>query len=397
MTPIALRPRLLRNAHLRLLVEVVERAQDAYDDPNVLMAARSFFGRRFADRDALDLWLEERDAHSQFLPWLLWDAELPGGAKAIIGALNPQSPSELEVLRGLMATRARVWQVVQVRGGLTTLRQIGSDATVDVDEPVLCRVAVPGELYVARVLQLPGVALLDAVHACAPASGEKALLRASNRAARAPLHRQLPILLAACDLVLRRLPTPGQDGTALLRHATLVYEIEDIQSVDAAMQCAVQAGHLEVQACGRYSIRDANFGPVGAVLRRTQGRLYAATGLPREHELRQALSAALPGLKPRTTLYRDVRALFEPHLRATWHPEALRSFARDFLGECLMTFPDTPYTWLGGATPREAILTPDGRAEVQAWLRRVEQVSAVAGPGYERAAQTIWRDLTAAG
>jgi hypothetical protein len=110
--------------------------------------------------------------------------------------------------------------------------------------------------------------------------------------------------------------------------------------------------------------------------------------------LRQAVQAALPGVRYVSTLVRDLDTLLDPETRIHWQNDELQTVARDWIGECLATFHDTAHPWLGGVTPREAIRTPAGRTQVHAWLRTVEQVSEVAGPGWEKALQSIWRDLS---
>ena len=407
------RPYLMRTAHLRLLVGAVELAQDALDEVPVLRAAARFFHRPFADRSALEAHLAERDAHSQFFPWLLWDADLPDGPLGMRLLATKRTAVDREVLLGLLATQPDVFQVVGTSAQSTVLERVADGRCVAVIEPVLRAVATRGELYVARVVECGDCCLLDAVHACLPATARRSLVRAARRTRELEPEQALAHLLTTSARAMRRVevPTePWRQGDPLL-HATLAFEVLDPRALDAALNAAVAANRLERGSSRRFSILDAMFGPVGAVLRLAGARLYAATTAQRVDDLQAAVMHALPGLRHACTLFRDPDVLLDPsrwptaqnrgepvsqpaRARDGWQSDELQSFARDWIGECLATFHDTAHRWLGGVTPREAIRTPAGRSQVRAWLRTVEQVTAVAGPGYESALQSIWRDLS---
>lgn len=407
------RPYLLRAAHLRMLVGAVELAQDSLDEVPVLEAAGRFFRRVFADRAALESHLAERDAHSQFFPWLLWDADLPDGPLGMRLLETRRTAVDREVLLTLLATQPDVFQVVGTSAQSTVLERVADGRCVAVIEPVLRAVATRGELYVARVLECGDCYLLDAVHACLPGTARRSLVRAARRTRELPPEQALVHLMTTSTRAMRRVevPTePWRQGDPLL-HATLAFEVVDPRALDAALDLAVTATRLEQRSSRRFSILDATFGPVGAVLRREGARLYAATTAQRADDLQAAVTLALPGLRHACTLFRDPDVLLDPSRwpaarkdgllarqgeqpRDRWRSDELQSFARDWIGECLATFHDTAHPWLGGVTPREAIRTPTGRSQVRAWLRTVEQVTAVAGPGYESALQSIWRDLS---
>lgn len=398
---VQLRPYLLRSAHLRMLVGAVELAQAALDEPAVLLAAERFFGRTLPDRAALEAWLIDRDAHSQFFPWLLWDADLPEGPLGL-RLLEVRRPAvEREVLLALLATQPDVYQVLGTSAQSTVLERVADGRCVAVVEPVLRAVATRGELYIGRVLECGDCYLLDAVHACVPGTARRSLVRWARRVRDLEPELALPTLLEASRRAMRRLdkPTePWRQGEPLL-HATLAFEASDAALLDDALHRAVGQGWLDRRSSRRFTILDAQFGPVGAVLRRAGARFYAATTAQRAGDLHTAVLARLPGLRHACTLYRDPDVLLDPNRRTAttakdgWRSDELQSFARDWIGECLATFHDTAHPWLGGVTPREAIRTPTGRSQVRAWLRTVEQVSEVAGPGYESALQSIWREL----
>ena len=392
----ALRPFLLRRAHLRVLVAAVELAQDRLGEVPVLAAASRFFGRRFRAEQALETYLSDRDAHSQFFPWLLWDAELPGGPLGSRLRKTYDAGAEREVLEALLAARPDVFQVVGLGAKSTVLERVADGRCHAVSEPVLQAVAAQGELFVARVLECGDCCLLDAVHASLPGAARRALVRAARRKVEAKAEMRLPQLLSASRRAVERIAMPElpwQGSGALLR-ATHVFDVSDKRKLVATLKGAVQSGELQAQSASRFVVADEQFGPVGAVLRISGERLYAATSSSlKTHALRRALEGTLGSLTYSCTLYRDLDALLDPRLRDRWAAGELRSIAQDWVDECIATFRDTPHDWLGGVTPREAVRTPAGRLQVRAWLRAVERVSEVAGPGYRSALQSIWREL----
>jgi len=401
-TPIPLRPFLLRRAHLRLLVAAVEQAQAAVGEAASLAAAERFFGQSFADQDALDEHLMERDGHSQFFPWLLWDAEFaakrgkrqPSGPVGNRLLTECRDPSSREVLQALLAASADVYQVVGMNEESTVLECIADGRHVVVTEPVLRAVATAGELFLARVVDCGDCCLLDAVHACLPQGARRALLRAARKARSLPKPERLPLLLAAADRAMGRLADPGaRDGQELLR-VTAVHLLDDVEGLLATLASAVRDGALDQPSPWRFVIVDPDFGPAGAVLRVTRGRLYSATTSPqRARSLRSSVEKRLPVGRHACTLYRDLDGLLDPASRSSWGPVEMQTVAADWVGECLATFHDTPHAWLGGVTPREAVRTATGRTQLTAWLRTVEQVSEVAGPVYRNALQSLRRDL----
>ncbi len=393
----AFRPFLLRRAHLRVLVAAVDLAQESLCEPAIRAAASRFFGRRFKDEQALESYLAERDAHSQFFPWLLWDAELPGGPLGARLRKTRTTGPEREVLDALLTARADVFQVTGLGAKSTVLERVADGTCHAVSEPVLQAVASRGELFVARVVDCGDCCLLDAVHASVPAAARRALVRAARRQADARVEARLPLLLAASRRAVERMALPElpwQDSGALLR-ATLVFAAGDPAGLLATLKAEVKSGRLEAQSPRRFVVCGAGLGPVGAVLRVSGDRLYAATSSSaKTHALRKSLETNLPELTYCCTLYRDLDALLDPRLRDRWAAGELRSIAQDWVDECLATFHDTAHDWLGGVTPREAVRTPTGRLQVRAWLRAVERVSEVAGPSYGAALQSLWRDLS---
>lgn len=421
LTP--LRPYLLRRAHLQVLVAAVDRAEHALGEPMVLAAAERFFGRCFASRDTLEEFLSDCGGHSQLHPWLLWDADLPGGPlghrllrpvakgkrsprkgfalKDPPGSRQPHHDLPLtgvagEVLRALLETTPDVYQVVAAGTPSTVLERLSDGRQMAVAEPVLAAVAGPGDVFVARVVDCGDTALLDAVHACLPAATRRAMVRAARKAALVPLAQRLPLLLAASTRATDRLADAGagwRDGEGLIR-VTLVHAVEDPAALQVALRDAVAAGVIEQASPRRFIIVDEGFGPPGAVLRPAGERLYAATTSPaRARLLRTAIERHLPGTRPCRTLYRDLDGLLDPRNREGLPLGEARAVAEDWVGECLATFHDTAHAWLGGVTPREAVRTVVGRNQLRAWLRTVEQVSELAGPRYRTAVQSIKREL----
>lgn len=405
---VRLTPHLLRAAHLRVLIAAVDQAQMAFDDAEVLAAAGRFFGRQpFASGEALHFWLDEHDAHPQFLPWLLWDAGLttgPGEADLTRRLRRAcTSPVERTVLKALRATQADVYTVTAVDQKITTMRRLRDGQMLAVHEPVLRAMAAPGEIFVARVVEIGKVQLLDAVHASLPTQCHEGMLRAAKRAETLPVEQKLPSLLRAASKGLEKIqPDRPQPGTASARlHWTLAFSIDNTERVLEVLRRAVQEGRLARLSPKRFAVLDGTLGPIGATVRVSGTRLYAATSAPGAKV--QARAAAVQGLRdglaqlldlqPQATLVRDLEPLFNPRRRNKWTSSELQSVAREWIGECLTGFQDTAQPWLDGATPREAVRTADGRLRVRAWLHHVEQVSEVAGPGYNGAVQRLWKEL----
>ena len=400
---VRLQPHLLRAAHLRVLVAAVDQAQMAFDDAEVLVAAGRFFGRdAFASADTLQHWLDEHDAHAQFLPWLLWDAN--GGADAIdvpqhqlVKRLRRQfrSGPEKTVLKALCATRPDVYAVAAVDGKTTTMERLRDRVEIVVHEPVLRSMAAVGEVFVARVVEVAGLHLLDAVHASLPAICRPAMLRIAKRLEAMPSERRLPTLLNAASRSLNRVrPTPARfAGPAGRMRWTMVFAVDDAERVQEALRRATLEGQLARLAPNRFAVLDPTLGPIGATLRLSGTRFFAATSAPGGVTRLRSGLPPLIGLEPQATLVRDLEPLFDARRRSEWSSSELQSVAREWMGECLTAFQDTAQPWLDGATPREAVRTADGRIRVKAWLSHVEVVGEVAGPGYNTAVQRLWREL----
>jgi hypothetical protein len=398
---VRLQPHMLRAAHLRVLVTAVDQAQMAFDDAEVRIAAGRFFGRQpFSDADALQTWLDEQDAHAQFLPWLLWDAEADTaqpGTSLLARRLRRafRSGPERTVLNALMATRPDLYEVVAVEGKTTRMARLLDQAQFVVHEPVLRGMAAVGEVFVARVIDVAGVHLLDAVHASMPASCRPTMLRVAKRVATLPSERRLPSLLRAASRSLNRInpETTRLVGPAARTRWTMVFAIAGDAALHDTLRHATHDGRLARVSSTRYAVLDPTLGPIGATLRLAPGRLFAATSAPGGIEVLRTALPALLGVAPQATLVRDLEPLFDVRRRKEWSSSELRSVAREWMGECLTAFQDTAQPWLDGATPREAVRTPDGRVRVKAWLRHVEMVGEVAGPGYTTAVQRLWREL----
>ncbi len=398
---VRLQPHLLRAAHLRVLVAAVDQAQMAFDDGEVLVAAGRFFGREaFASADALQTWLDEHDAHAQFLPWLLWDSDTDNGAQPqhnLAKRLRRQfrSGPEKTVLKALCATRPDVYAVSAVDGKTTTMERLRDRAEVVVHEPVLRAMAAVGEVFVARVVDVGGLHLLDAVHASLPAMCRPAMLRVAKRLESLPNERCLPTLLSAASRSLNRVrPTPARfAGPAGRMRWTMVFAVDDTARVQEALRRALLDGQIARLSPNRFAVLDASIGPIGATLRLSGTRFFAATSAPGGMTRLRTGLPPLIGLQPQATLVRDLEPLFDARRRSEWSSSELQSVAREWMGECLTAFQDTAQPWLDGATPREAVRTTDGRIRVKAWLSHVEIVGEVAGPGYNTAVQRLWREL----
>lgn len=397
-----IRPYLLRSAHLRVLVQAVERAQRHLGDADVLLEAGRHFGEKFATGADLERYLDAGDLHSQFFPWLLWDAELrdthgePSGPLGQRMLQSARSGAEKQVLNALLQTPPTAFQVTGTNKLSCVLERLHDGRCFVIDEAVLRAVATKGEIYIARVLDLGDVFLLDAVHACAPMAARRGLIRVARRLEQeARPNRLVPLLLACVRGIDRatgqQMPWHASAGNLRQTH---VFALPDVRATQQLLRAAVQAGELTAHSDRHFVFTGAQLGPAGATLRLTQDRLHAATTAAWQvAPLREAVESHFGQLSYLLTLCCDLDALFDPAQRGRWDQEELQCLAQDWVDERLVNFHDTPHDWLGGATPRQAVRTALGRTQVQAWLRAMERVSEVAGPRYRSALQRIWREL----
>lgn len=397
---IAFRPYSLRRAHLRVLVAAMDAAQDYLSDPEVIAAAERFYDRPFASGEALSRHLNAHDGHSQFFPWLLWDAEQPRGrlGRRLLGMSS--SGAELEILDALLRTRADVFQVASCDEDSATLERVADGLLVHIDEPVLGTVSAPGELLVARILDLGDHHLLDAVHACLPPQGRRGLVRAARRARRVRIDEQLPILLAAAGRAMRRLqreqPTlHAPDGGPVVQ-TTLVFAVESRERIEKKLQDAEETGVLR-RADGHWIVVSSTSDLAGVTLRLTGERLHASTSREdRTTRLRDRLIGWLPGLRYQAAVHRDLDALLcTEHWRREEIVE-LRRLGEQWLQEYLTAFKDRPQQTLGGRTPREAVRTVRGRDKVHALLRSVQRFSDAVGTDCAGVVDSIWDELQSA-
>ena len=399
-TPIRFRPHLLRRTHLRALLTAVDGVQKRLAEPEVLAAAGRFFNRSFNDGPELTAWLRERDAHTQFHPWLLWDARLPSGrlGARMLRSLRDSGGVEREVADALLATEATVYQVIGSNEHSTVIERVADGHCLVLNEPVLQAVSTQGELLVARILDLGDCHLLDAVHACLPPAGRRAMVRAARRSALLPAEQRLPKLLAASARAMRRLvddlaPMTGPAGEPLMR-ATLVFEATGPEALRRSLEEAADRGDLSRRGVDRYVIDQPGFGHVGASLRATEHRLHVTTGsVERLDEIRTELQAALPTVRYRLTLLRDLNALLVADNDEADGNEELVRLAQDWVEEYLSRFQDTPQRTLDDLTPREAIMTRRGRDKVLAMLHSVERFSETVGADCRSQMDTILSEL----
>lgn len=399
-TPIRFRPHLLRRTHLCALLTAVDGVQKRQAEPEVLAAAGRFFNRKFHNGAELTTWLRERDAHTQFHPWLLWDAELPSGklGARMLRAQRERGGVEQEVADALLATEATVYQVIGSNDHSTVIERVADGHCLVLNEPVLQAVSTQGELLVARILDLGDCHLLDAVHACLPPAGRRAMVRAARHVAGLPSEQRLPKLLAASARAMRRLvgdlaPLTGPAGEPVMR-ATLVFEATGPDALRALLEAAAERGDLSRRGVDRYVIDRRVFGHVGASLRATGKRLHVTTGsVERLDQIRSELQAALPTVRYRLTLLRDLNALLGADQDELDGNEELVRLAQDWVEEYLSRFQDTPQQTLDDLTPREAIMTRRGRDKVLAMLRSVERFSEIVGADCRSQMDTILSEL----
>lgn len=394
MSCIRLRPRLLRREHLQVLVEAMDAVQDHLAAPAVLAAAGRFFDRCFEDEEQLALYLQDADAHSQFYPWLLWDADVSEDrlGRILVGAT---SGIRLELLQSLIDTPADVYQVRRATAERTTLERVTDGMLVSLNEPVLPTVLAVDELLVARVLNLGDCQLLDAVHACLPTSARRGLVRAARKAERLPDERRLPMLLRAADRAMARslrkdarLTAP--DGAPIMR-ATTLFRVADPKQVREGMDYAAARGLLIGDGPQQWRVTSPSLGHAGATLQLRGTRLLASTSsLERADALAELLQARIPGLERSISVLQDLDGLLGEDGRS---PREVRRLAQAWIDEYLTSFEDTPQRSLGGITPRQAMATSRGRTQVRNMLRSVQRFGDVAGAHVAKPVNVIWSSL----
>ncbi|MCO4760535.1 MAG: hypothetical protein KC502_03480 [Myxococcales bacterium] len=372
----------------------MDRAQDQLDETNVIAAAGRFFKRGFTGHGELGTYLQDRDAHSQFFPWLLWDEGQP---KTRLGRQLSSSAGShrQELIDCLIDTPPDVFQVRRSAGQVATLERVSDGRLMMLEDEVLQTVISPDELLVARVLDLGDCQLLDAVHACLPPSARRGMVRAARQAQRLGHEERLPLLMSAANRAMNRALSrqprlTGPDGAAIMR-ATVVFSMTDRAAADRWLSSAESEGLVTKQARGRWQIASSGFGQMGATLRIRKDRLLASTcSLERADQLAARLSAEIPGLQRKVSLLRDLDGLLEDEQMS---PHEVRRLAQDWLDEYLTGFEDTPQNSLGGITPRQAMATSRGRVQVRKILRSVQRFSDVAGARVPAPMDTIWTRL----
>lgn len=399
-TLIRFRPHQLRRRHLSLLVTAMDAVQETLDRPEVLAAAGRFFERPFRDGDALSNLLRERDAHSQFYPWLLWDASFRSGSlgRRLMGRKGSGNADDRALVEALAGAAPDVYQIVTSNNGESMLERVRDGERVVVHEPVLGAVSSPGDLLVARILEHPECWLLDAVHIVLPGATRRGMVRAARRAAGLHRERRLQIIMAAAFRALARLrrratPLRTPDGTPLIR-ATVTFEVVDTAAVQQGIARLVAAGSIERVGDDQLRLIDPSLGAIGATIRSRGGLLFASTrSLGRAKRLEQRLPAALAGLRAGLTVICDLGAMLDEDRAETLDDADIARMTRDWLEEYLRDLQDRPLRSLGGVTPREAVQSSAGRGRVRALVRALEPLGEVGGPESKRSLDAFWSTL----
>jgi hypothetical protein len=378
----------------------MDAVQDVLDRRDVLAAAERFFARNFADAEALANYLRRRDAHSQFYPWLLWDAELRGGklGRKILRKRLELGRDDAELLVALEGSSPDAYQIVAAGAGDTLLERIADGLQFSVTEPVLDAVATVGDILIGRVLALQVCNLLDAVHIVLPSDARLALLRAGRKAARLPREQRLPTLMTASFRALARLDRPmpplcAPEGGPVIR-ATIAFDVAPGQELALTLERLCRDDVLAREPNGDYRVVGAALGALGARLYTRRGRLHAATrSVARAERLRVSLPALLPQLSPRLTVVCDLSALHADESLDFDESPSVAAMTRDWVDEYLHDLGDRPLAALGGATPRQAVKSPAGRTRVKALLRALEPLTEIAGPDCRLSLDHFWRSL----
>lgn len=414
-TPLQFRPHLLRQRHLGLLVQAMDAVQDTLTRKEVRLAAERFFEQTIDEGDALAELLRERDAYGQFYPWLLWDAQLRAGClgRRLLRRATSQDRDEAAIVAALEAASPDAFQIRSIEGKQAVLERIADGEILVVHEPVLDAVSAVDDLLVARAICVEAaegaasgdepaapVWLLDAVHVVLPARSRRAMVRAARAARQLTRERRLSSLIAAS---LRSLQAQHRksatmrapDGAPILR-ASLGFDVTDDEALRAGLDALVMSRTIERADDGGYIVVDGGLGAPGARLDVRPGRLEATTrSVARAERLRRTLPNALPGLRPRLTLVRDLAAMLDELWLEPDSGADLARMTRDWLDETLRGLAERPLSALDGATPQQAMSTTKGRNRVRAMLRQLEPLSAVGGPQCRASIDSFWAKLSA--
>lgn len=398
MQPTSLHLHQLRRDHMRILVQVVEYVQQQLSDAAVLDAASGWFHLRLTSGSALESLLVDRGADVEFYPWLAWDAPLPTGPLGGNLAQQLAPGRDRAILQALLNSPPQVYKVTDLLEDAAVLLPLGKhgpSGEITVHEPVLAKLAQVGELLVARLPQVDGLHLMDAVHATLPARCSRAMSTAQAQADALPRADQLRFLLHAARRALSRTaPSPATPMAQRSCRTTLVLRIPDHAAAQQTLHHHCSAGHLERLTPRSFALTASSLGPAGAVLRLHGARLHASTVQPdRVDDLQAVVAQWLPQAQLQVTLHRDLGPLFDAQTPQHRDAGEWRRLAGDWLCEVLASFAETPQPGLGGATPKLLAATAKGRQQLRAWLRTAAIVAALAEPRYQRLLQRVRDEL----
>ncbi len=274
----ALRPHRLRRLHWQTLVKAVEYAQHCLDKPQIVSAASRFFRRELRTGRDVEALLSELDCEAQFIPWVLWDAQIDhNGALGRVLAAKARNRETREILAALLSCRPEVWRFDRVQGETATLTRLRDGCTAEVTEPALAFGAVGGELMIARVADLGDLHLLDAVHETLPARCEATMKKAAMRIARMRPEAQLYALRRAA-LVAVTDTEPKVDRPTRKSHKawmSWVFAV-DLGSALPALERQVAAGTLQVTSRRSWQICAPAGDLVGCTVAIHRGRLHVS-------------------------------------------------------------------------------------------------------------------------
>ena len=397
MTTTRFRDHLLRKMHFQTLVQAVALVHGALDDPRVLACASRFFRVPVLSGRELEKLVVSHDCETQFVPWLLWDAEMPDGPLGAGLGRQLQDKRQREILRALMQTAPDVWQFSSIGSKSVQLRRLRDDRRAELTDPVLRQGPQPGDLIIGRVVDVGDTQLLDAVHESLPASCERAMRTAAIRIALLPVEARLWQLRRAAVLALTdatRAPPRRSLLQGELSRTTLVFEVPKDQDVLALLDRVATTNEVIWVGPRRFVVSPGQPAPAGAVLRLVKGRLHASTIRADKVAALQALvQAAVPAARLQLVLHRNLRDLFDPALRARLGKTELHTLASDWLSEQLALKGDARLIGSPSQTLREATASRSGKLRVRAWLRRLAPVAQWAEPGYQLALQALTQEL----
>jgi len=394
-----------------IMPRVVSRAMSysamACFDEALIASVQRFYGLDVDVATAETEVLEDDIERVRFFPWFLWDFtfEGAGAAGVTVGrrflAEGDLTPVERRVLVALCDTVVDFWEVTAIVGGGLVVRSLALGERARIDDEVLARELVPGQVLQGRLVVIPPeaedeaaqaslpVALIDAIYAVLPAATRAqveaellsvagALEEFGSERMRERLKQHAPELIDFAEYLLESAGeaavVANADGETMVLCSTIVPLGHAL-----ALEAALVSGELDFRATsGDTWVYEDDGKPIGFVTHDAiRGRWIV--GAPSRERLARMCGRlrdaglATAGLHAEETLERAATSWIEtgvagPHLNAD--PEVRRAFEGWVGGRWI----DTPNAWLGDASPRVAARDEALRPALAGLVARLEAI-----------------------